>query len=79
MAMLSRDIIEKMGFSSIGENVLISDRASFYNTANIVLGNNVRIDDFCVLAAGVGWIVVGDYVHIAVGCTLIGAGKNNTV
>ena len=75
MAMLSRDIIEKMGFSSIGENVLISDRASFYNTASIVLGNNVRIDDFCVLAAGVGWIVVGDYVHIAVGCTLIGAGK----
>jgi galactoside O-acetyltransferase len=73
--MLSRDAIEKMGFVAIGENVHISDRASFYNTANIALGNNVRIDDFCVLAAGVGGINIGDYVHIGVGCLLIGAGK----
>jgi len=73
--MLSRDIIEKMGFSSIGENVFISDRATFYNTANIALGSNVRIDDFCVFSAGVGGISIGNYIHIAVGCTLIGAGK----
>lgn len=75
MAMLSRDIIEKMGFSSIGKHVSISDRASFYNTANIALGSNVRIDDFCVFSAGVGGISIGNFVHIAVGCTLIGAGK----
>lgn len=29
MAMLSREIIEKMGFASLGEHVQISDRASF--------------------------------------------------
>lgn len=29
MAMLRRDVIEKMGFVPIGENVHISDRASF--------------------------------------------------
>ena len=75
MAILSRDVIETMGFATIGENVHISDRASFYNTTNIALGNNVRIDDFCVFSAGVGGISIGDYVHIAVGCTLIGAGK----
>jgi len=75
MATLNRDVIEKMGFAAIGKNVHISDRASFYNTANIALGNNVRIDDFCVFSAGLGGIIVGDYVHIAVGCTLIGAGK----
>ena len=75
MAMLSRDLIEKMGFASVGENVQISDCASFYNSSKISLGNNVRIDDFCVIAAGSGGIEIGQYVHVAVGCSLIGAGK----
>lgn len=75
MASLNRSIIESMGFASVGENVFISDRASFYNCAKIALGNNVRIDDFCVLSAGAGGIKIGNYVHIAVGCSLIGAGK----
>jgi galactoside O-acetyltransferase len=75
MTMLSRDAIEAFGFLSVGENVQISDRASFYGASRIVLGNNVRIDDFCVLAAGIGGILIGNYVHIAVGCTLIGVGK----
>ena len=46
-----------------------------FTTQPISVGNNVRVDDFCVLAAGVGGINIGDYVHIAVGCSLIGAGK----
>jgi galactoside O-acetyltransferase len=75
MAILSRDVINKMGFATIGENVQISDLASFYNTANIELGNNVRIDDFCVFSAGIGGISLGNYVHIAIGCSLMGAGK----
>jgi len=73
--MLSHDAIERMGFASVGENVQISDRASFYGTARIALGDNVRIDDFCVLSAGVGGICVGNYVHVAVYSSLIGAGK----
>lgn len=75
MARLSRSDIESMGFASLGENVLISDRASFYNCSKISLGNNVRIDDFCVLSAGVGGIEIGNFVHIAVYSSLIGAGK----
>ena len=75
MAILKREDIEKMGFASIGQNVNISDRASFYNTSNISLGNDVRIDDFCVFSAGTGGIYIGNYVHIAIGCSLIGAGK----
>jgi len=72
---LSREILEKMGFASIGQNVNISARASFYNTANISLGNNVRIDDFCILSAGTGGIFLGDYIHIAVYSSLMGTGK----
>jgi galactoside O-acetyltransferase len=75
VAILKRAVLEKMGFLSIGQNVNISNRASFYNTANISLGDNVRIDDFCVLSAGAGGIFLGDYVHIAVYSSLMGAGK----
>ncbi|WP_431777436.1 acyltransferase [Ottowia caeni] len=69
------EAIKALGFASVGKNVQISDRASFYGVGRISLGSNVRIDDFCVLSAGVGGISVGNYVHIAVYSSLIGAGK----
>jgi len=75
MPMLSRDALDLIGFASLGDNVQISDKASFYGVSRIVIGNNVRIDDFCVLAAGLGGIELGSYVHIGVGSSLIGAGK----
>jgi galactoside O-acetyltransferase len=74
MSILNHIEIERMGFAFVGKNVLISDRASFYNCANISLGNNVRIDDFCVLSAGAGGIMIGNHVHVAVYSSLIGAG-----
>lgn len=75
MAMLSREAIEMIGFAAVGENVLISDRASFYGANRLALGDNVRIDDFCVLSAGAGGISIGQHVHIAVYSSLIGSGK----
>lgn len=75
MSQLSRESIEGMGFAALGENIMISDRASFYNCEAISLGSNVRIDDFCVISAGVGGISVGNHVHIALGVSMIGAGK----
>lgn len=75
MAMLNREAIKKIGFASFGKNVEISEKASFYGASNIHIGDNVRIDDFCILAAGVGGINIGCHVHIAVGSSLIGAGK----
>lgn len=73
--MLSRPAIEAIGFAGLGNNVHISDKASFHGANRITVGSNVRIDDFCVLAAGSGGIVLGNFVHVAVGCTLIGAGR----
>lgn len=75
MAMLSREAIDALGFQAVGENVQISDRASFYGVNRITLDNDVRIDDFCVISAGVGGITIGRNVHIAVGASLIGGGK----
>jgi dTDP-4-amino-4,6-dideoxy-D-glucose acyltransferase len=75
MAMLSREAIVAMGFASVGENIQISDRASFYGLSRIALGNNVRIDDFCILSAGSGGIDIGNNIHIAAYSSLIGTAK----
>ena len=75
MAFLTESEIKLMGFKNIGENVLLSDKASYYNCKNISIGNNVRIDDFCVLSAGVGGIDIGNFVHIAAYSLLVGSGK----
>lgn len=75
MAALDRQTIENMGFSFVGKNVLISDKASFHNCKNISLGNNCRVDDFCVISAGKNGINIGNNVHIAVYTSLIGAGE----
>lgn len=75
MGMLSKKIVEQMGFASVGKNVFLSDKAVFYNPAQISLGDHVRIDDFCFLSAGSGGIEIRNYVHISVGCSLVGQGK----
>lgn len=75
MGFLSQQQINEMGFVRVGENVFLSDKASYYNCANIVIGNNVRVDDFCVLSAGAGGIEIRNYIHIAAYSALIGAGK----
>jgi acetyltransferase-like isoleucine patch superfamily enzyme len=75
MAMLARPQLEALGFASVGDDVQVSDRASFHGASRIRLGNHVRIDDFCVLSAGVGGIEIGNYVHIGALSTLIGAGR----
>lgn len=75
MSIYSADELKKMGFHSVGTNVSISRRASFYGLERISIGSNVRIDDFCVLSAGIGGIDIGNYIHIAVYSSLIGAGK----
>lgn len=61
--------LKAIGFKGFGRNVLISRKASFYNPEEMFFGNNVRIDDFCILS---GKISVGSYVHIAAYCGLFG-------
>ena len=65
----SSEELKEMGFASLGENVLISRKTSIYGMDKISIGNNVRIDDFCILS---GKIELGNYVHIAVYTALFG-------
>lgn len=67
--------MKEMGFEDFGKHLMLSDKASYYNCANIRLGDNVRIDDFCVIAPGQDGIEIGSNVHVAVFCSLIGRAK----
>ena len=62
--------LQSIGFKQVGENVFISRKASFYDVENIHIGNNVRIDDFCILS---GKITLGSFIHISAYCVLYGA------
>jgi acetyltransferase-like isoleucine patch superfamily enzyme len=75
MAYLTAQQLDALGLRSCGHKVLVSDKASLYNCAKISIGNNVRIDDFCILSAGVGGILVGNNVHIAAYSSLVGRGE----
>lgn len=53
--------IAKIGFKSVGTDVLISKSAKFYGASNMEIGNHVRIDDYSIF---VGNIIIGNHVHI---------------
>mgnify|MGYP004422306013 CR=1 FL=1 len=59
-----------LGLHSYGKNVLISRFARLYAPETISIGDNVRIDDFCILS---GNITLGSHIHIAAYCALYGA------
>ncbi|NVZ69437.1 acyltransferase [Pseudomonas costantinii] len=63
MAFLTESQLKEMGFKKLGKNVKISDKASIYNCDRISIGDNTRIDDFCMIS---GAVTLGRNVHIAV-------------
>lgn len=69
MAYLYISDLENMGFKSLGKNVKISDKVSIYNADEIEIGDNSRIDDFCIIS---GKIKIGSYCHITPMCLLAG-------
>ena len=75
MSFLSDKELSDLSFESIGENVKISHKASIYGAEKISLGNNVRIDDFCILSAGQGGILIGSFIHIAAYSSIIGKAR----
>lgn len=66
----SEDELKELGFKSYGSNIKISRFARFYSPQNIIIGNNVRIDDFCILS---GNITIGNNIHISAYVALYGA------
>lgn len=71
MAYLTEEELCRMGFAALGRNVKISDKAAIYGAEQMRIGDNSRIDDFCVVS---GKVDIGRNVHIAPLC-LVAGGK----
>lgn len=69
MAYLSDETLHDLGFAELGRNVKISDKAAIYGAAEMRIGDNSRIDDFCVVS---GKVEIGRNVHIAPLCLVAG-------
>jgi len=66
---LNKDELAVIPFKNLGENVKISSKACLYDVEKIEIGDNSRIDDFCVIS---GKIVLGKNCHIGPGCIVAG-------
>lgn len=67
----SRAELAALGLRAFGQEVFISRKASVYGWDRLTVGNQVRIDDFCVVSAGAG-IEIGSHVHVSAHCALYG-------
>ena len=54
--------LENIGFKKMGTNIKISRKASIYSPEKMSFGNNIRIDDFCLLN---GTIELENNIYIA--------------
>ncbi len=61
--------LKEIGFKYIGTNVRLSKTTSIYNPEKMIIGNNCKIDDFCILS---GKIELGNNIHISVYCHVAG-------
>lgn len=75
MSYYTQEQLKQLNFKHIGKNVKISDKASIYNCDQIEIGDNSRIDDFCVVS---GKISIGRNVHITPMCLVAGGEKGIT-
>ncbi len=75
MEYYSQDEIIKLGIRISGKNVRLSKDIRVFGAGKITIGDNVRIDAFCILATGDnGYINIGSHIHIASDVALYGGG-----
>lgn len=65
----SEEELAQLGLKSYGKDVRISRHVCIYGAHRISIGDNVRIDDFCILC---GDITIGSHIHIAPYCAFYG-------
>lgn len=69
MPYLAPEEVADLGLAKVGRNVLISTRAVFYEPHAIEIGDNSRIDDFCVVS---GRVTIGRNAMLTVFCNVAG-------
>lgn len=58
----SRNELGELGLKHVGENAKISRFAKFYSPETIEVGDDSRVDDFCIVS---GRVIVGHHVHVS--------------
>lgn len=66
--------LAQLGFAAYGADVRISRNCAIIGAQNVRIGSHVRVDDYVVISAGAGSLLVGNHVHIAAGAYLGCAG-----
>lgn len=66
----SENELADLGLKSYGRDVKISSHATLYSPEKISIGDNVRIDDFCILS---GDITIGSHIHISAYSAIYGS------
>lgn len=66
----SEEELRRLGLKSYGKNVKVSRFSRIYSPDKISIGDNVRIDDFCILS---GNITLGSNIHISANVALYGS------
>lgn len=69
---LSDTDIAQLGLRAVGSDVTIHRSVLFFGASHVSIGSHVRIDAQAIVSGGPEAVVIGDYVHIAVGCLLFG-------
>lgn len=72
-AYLSREMLERLGFAALGEDVLIHPSCVLVGCERMRIGSHVRIDPFCVVTMSAD-IVIGNRVHVSAHASLLGGG-----
>lgn len=67
--------LKDYGFKSIGKNVSISKSCTIVGQENIEIGDNVKIDSYCILIATKGDITIGSNVHVGAYTALFASKK----
>ena len=71
---LSADELERLGVvNAAARNILIHRTCVILDFESISFGKNIRIDPHCVITCKN--LCLGDYIHIAGGCTLSGGAR----
>ncbi|RAX51438.1 hypothetical protein CCY99_09165 [Helicobacter sp. 16-1353] len=78
MAHFSIDELRNLGISlpNNPKNIQISKKTSLYNPHLMAFGDNIRIDDFCILS---GKIIIADFIHISAFVALYGGSNKGGI
>ncbi len=66
---LSEKELSELGIKSFGKNVLIGRHVVLYSPELLILGDDVRIDDFSIIS---GKVTMGSFIHVSQFCGIYG-------